>query len=62
MQPSFCCTQQRSVLMMRRHCEGEQHMEPDVDAMQVSPARVQSLHTPPEHELPEQQSESALHD
>ena len=62
MQPWLCCTQQRSVLMIRRHCEGEQHMAPEVPAVQVSPARVQSLQTPPEHELPAQQSESALHD
>ncbi len=63
MQPSFCCTQQRLVLMIWRHCEGEQHAAvPDAEAMHVSPARVQSLHTPPEQELPPQQSESAVHD
>ena len=63
MHPSFCCTQQREVLMIWRHCEGEQHaMVPDDEAVQVSPARVQSLQTPPEQELPEQQSLSALHD
>ncbi len=49
--------------MICRHCEGEQHaIVPDDAAVQVSPARVQSLQTPPEQELPEQQSESALHD
>jgi hypothetical protein len=59
----FCCTQQRSVVMIRRHWEGEQQALVPVDpGMQRSPARVQSLQTPPEHELPAQQSESAVHD
>lgn len=62
MQPSFCCTQQREVEMICRHCEGEQHAAvPEAAAMQVSPGRVQSLQTPPE-QLPMQQSESALHE
>ncbi len=35
---------------------------PDAEAVQVSPARVQSEHTPPEQVAPPQQSESAVHD
>ncbi len=62
MQPSFCCTQQREVEMICRHCEGEQHAAvPVAAAVQVSPGRVQSLQTPPE-QLPVQQSVSALHE
>jgi len=57
-----CSTQQRSVVMMRRHCAGMQHVWPVVVAVQVSPARVQSLQIPPEQEVPAQQSESAAHD
>ena len=48
---------------MRRHWAGEQQaVAPIAAAVHVSPARVQSLQTPPEHELPAQQSESAEHD
>jgi hypothetical protein len=47
---------------MRRHCEGEQQAGvPVAVAEQVSPGRVHSLHTPPEHDAPPQQSLSALH-
>lgn len=60
MQSWFCCTQQRVVEMICLHCAGEQQaVVPVAPAVQVSPARVQSLHTPPEQELPAQQSVSA---
>lgn len=55
--PWPACTQQRCVEMIWRHCDGAQQSAPP---MHTSPARVQSLHTPPLQLAPEQQSESAV--
>ena len=53
--PSFCCTQQNVVVISERHCAGEQQAVP-MPGVQVVPEAAHIEHTPPLHDMPEQQS------